>query len=253
RQICAFGYRRYAALRGLSRGCVCACAGDQIRCARMMTRNGLMHLHILGICGSFMGGLAAIAKAAGHTVTGCDANAYPPMSTQLEGLGIALTQGYDASQLDTVARSADVFVVGNAISRGNPLLEAILDGGLQYTSGPQWLFENVLRDKWVLAVAGTHGKAIETQFHHLVRTVPHRGRLIVNGGDENLGRVLARGCWSEVERFGAAAASDTGPDWTIAVDGTIKLGGAPQGQLAPFSLIGRHNQMNALAAIAAAR
>ena len=121
-----------------------------------------MHLHILGICGSFMGGLAAIAKAAGHTVTGCDANAYPPMSTQLEGLGIALTQGYDATQLDTVARSADVFVVGNAISRRNPLLEAILDGGLQYTSGPQWLFENVLRDKWVLAVAGTHGKTTAT-------------------------------------------------------------------------------------------
>jgi UDP-N-acetylmuramate: L-alanyl-gamma-D-glutamyl-meso-diaminopimelate ligase len=95
--------------------------------------------------------------------------------------------------------------------------------------------------------------AIETQFHHLVRTVPHRGRLIVNGGDENLGRVLARGCWSEVERFGAAAASETEPDWTIAIDGTIKLGGAPQGQLAQFSLIGRHNQMNALAAIAAAR
>jgi UDP-N-acetylmuramate-alanine ligase len=84
-----------------------------------------MHLHILGICGSFMGGLAAIAKAAGHTVTGCDANVYPPMSTQLEGLGIALTQGYDPMQLDTVARSADVFVVGNAISRRNPLLPAV--------------------------------------------------------------------------------------------------------------------------------
>jgi UDP-N-acetylmuramate: L-alanyl-gamma-D-glutamyl-meso-diaminopimelate ligase len=296
-----------------------------------------MHLHILGICGSFMGGIAAIAKAAGYTVTGCDANVYPPMSTQLESLGIALTKGYDAIQLDTVARGADVFVVGNAISRGNPLLEAILDANLPYTSGPQWLAENVLRDKWVLAVAGTHGKttatamlawildhagmnpgfliggvaidfdvsarmtdsaffvieadeydtafcdkrskfvhyrprtailnnleydhadifpdlaAIETQFHHLVRTVPHRGRLIVNGAEESLGRVLARGCWSEVERFGVAAASGTGPDWTIAIDGTIKLGGAPQGQLAPFALIGRHNQQNALAAIAAAR
>jgi UDP-N-acetylmuramate: L-alanyl-gamma-D-glutamyl-meso-diaminopimelate ligase len=95
--------------------------------------------------------------------------------------------------------------------------------------------------------------AIETQFHHLVRTVPHRARLIVNGAEESLGRVLARGCWSEVERFGIAAASGTGPDWTVAVDGTVKLGGAPQGQLAPFSLIGRHNQLNALAAIAAAR
>jgi UDP-N-acetylmuramate: L-alanyl-gamma-D-glutamyl-meso-diaminopimelate ligase len=296
-----------------------------------------MQIHILGVCGSFMGGIAAIARTTGHTVTGCDANVYPPMSTQLESLGIPLTSGYDASQLDTVAKNADVFVVGNAISRGNPLLEAILDRGLAYTSGPQWLLENVLRDKWVLAVAGTHGKttstallawildhagmnpgfliggvaidfdvsarmtdssffvieadeydtaffdkrskfvhyrprtvilnnleydhadifpdlaAIETQFHHLVRIVPHRGRLIVNGAEESLGRVLARGCWSEVERFGAAAVSGTGPDWTIAVDGTIKLGGAPQGQLAPFSLIGRHNQLNALAAIAAAR
>jgi UDP-N-acetylmuramate: L-alanyl-gamma-D-glutamyl-meso-diaminopimelate ligase len=302
-----------------------------------MAGNGLMHIHILGICGSFMGGIAAIARTAGHTVTGCDANVYPPMSTQLQSLGIALTQGYDASQLDTVAKRVDVFVVGNAISRGNPLLEAILDGGLPYTSGPQWLAENVLRDKWVLAVAGTHGKttatalltwildhagmnpgfliggvaidfgvsarmtdssffvieadeydtaffdkrskfvhyrprtvilnnleydhadifpdlaSIETQFHHLVRTVPHRGRLIVNGAEESLGRVLARGCWSEVERFGAAAVSGTGPDWTIAVDGTIKLGGAPQGRLAPFALIGAHNQLNALAAIAAAR
>src|SRR2546430_5249749 len=134
----------------------------------MMTSNGLMHLHILGICGSFMGGLAAIAKAAGHIVTDCEATAYPPMSTQLEGLGIALTQGYDATQLDTVASSADVFVVGNAISRGNPLLEAILDGGLQYTSGPQWLFENVLRDKWVLAVAGTHGKTTTTALLALI-------------------------------------------------------------------------------------
>jgi UDP-N-acetylmuramate: L-alanyl-gamma-D-glutamyl-meso-diaminopimelate ligase len=296
-----------------------------------------VHLHILGICGTFMGGVAAIARAAGHTVTGCDANVYPPMSTQLTALGIALTEGYDAAQLEGVAKSADTFVVGNAISRGNPLLEAILDSGRPYTSGPQWLAETLLRDKWVLAVAGTHGKttttallawilehagldpgfliggvavdfgvsarltdsaffvieadeydtafsdkrskfvhyrprtailnnleydhadifpdlaAIETQFHHLVRTVPHRGRLIVNGGDENLRRVLARGCWSEVERFGTVAVPETGADWTIGADGTIKLGGAPQGVLSPFALIGEHNRLNALAAIAAAR
>ena len=298
-----------------------------------------MHLHILGICGTFMGGIAAIARQAGHKVTGCDANVYPPMSTQLMSLGIELTEGYDASQIETVARDADVFVVGNAISRGNPLLEAILDANRPYTSGPQWLAEQVLRDKWVLVVAGTHGKtttssmlawilehaglkpgfliggvavdlevsarlspdaqgpffviegdeydtafcdkrskfvhyrprtailnnleydhadifpdlsAIETQFHHLVRTVPHQGRLIVNGAEASLQRVLARGCWSEVERFGVAAVADTGADWTIAVDGTIKLGGAPQGVL-KFSLLGRHNQLNALAAIAAAR
>jgi UDP-N-acetylmuramate: L-alanyl-gamma-D-glutamyl-meso-diaminopimelate ligase len=295
-----------------------------------------MHLHILGICGTFMGGIAAIARQSGHTVTGCDANVYPPMSTQLATLGIALTQGYDAAQLDTVAADADIFVIGNAISRGNPLLEAILDSNRRYISGPQWLAENVLLDKWVLAVTGTHGKtttsamlawildraglqpgfliggvapdlgvsarlsdsaffviegdeydtafcdkrskfvhyrprtailnnleydhadifpdvaAIETQFHHLVRTIPHAGRLIVNGGEDSLKRVLARGCWSEVERFGFAAVADTGADWTIAVDGTIKLGGAPQGVLA-FALLGRHNQLNALSAIAAAR
>jgi len=296
-----------------------------------------MHLHILGICGTFMGGIAAIARQAGHAVTGCDANVYPPMSTQLRTLGIDLTEGYDAAQLAGVAKDADIFVIGNAISRGNPLLEAILDAGRAYTSGPQWLAENVLPGKWVLAVAGTHGKttttallawilehaglapgfliggvavdfdvsarltdsaffvieadeydtafcdkrskfvhyrprtailnnlehdhadifpdlaAIETQFHHLVRTIPRAGRLVVNGGEESLRRVLARGCWSEVERFGFAAVADTGADWTIAVDGTIKLGGAPQGVLAQFSLLGRHNRLNALAAIAAAR
>jgi UDP-N-acetylmuramate: L-alanyl-gamma-D-glutamyl-meso-diaminopimelate ligase len=296
-----------------------------------------MHLHILGICGTFMGGVAAIAREAGHTVTGCDANVYPPMSEQLAALGIELTEGYETAQLENVARNADVFVIGNAITRGNPLLESILDSGRPYTSGPQWLSETVLREKWVLAVAGTHGKttttallawildqagldpgfliggvaidfgvsarladgpffvieadeydtafsdkrakfvhyrprtailnnleydhadifpdlaAIETQFHHLVRTMPRRGRLIVNGSDDNLQRVLAHGCWSEVERFRATDVPGTGADWTIAADGAIKLGGTPQGTLSPFALGGRHNQLNALAAIAAAR
>ena len=295
-----------------------------------------MHLHILGICGTFMGGIAAIAQAGGHRVTGCDANVYPPMSTQLESLGIELTEGFGADQLQTIARDADVFVIGNVVSRGNPLMEAILNAGASYVSGPQWLYENVLNDLWVLAVAGTHGKtttasmlawildhagldpafliggvpidfgvsarrtdsrffvieadeydtaffdkrskfvhyrprtailnnlefdhadifpdlaAIETQFHHLVRTVPSNGRLIVNGGESSLGRVLARGCWSEVERFGFADVAATGPDWTIGVDGTILLGGALQGTLV-FAERGRHNQLNALAAIAAAR
>lgn len=114
-----------------------------------------MHIHILGICGTFMGGIALLAKACGHRVTGCDANVYPPMSTQLEGQGIELIEGFAADQ---VALAPDLFVVGNAISRGNPLLEEILDQGLPYLSGPQWLAENVLRGKWVLAVAGTHGK-----------------------------------------------------------------------------------------------
>jgi len=295
-----------------------------------------MKLHILGICGTFMGGLAAIAKAAGHEVTGCDANVYPPMSNQLRALGIDLTEGWDAAQLRAVARDADVFVIGNVVSRGNPLMEAILDAGRPYISGPQWLYENVLAQRWVLAVAGTHGKttttamlawilecaglapgfliggapvdfpvsarltdsaffvieadeydtaffdkrskfvhyrprtaifnnleydhadifadlaSIETQFHHLVRMVPPHGRIVANGGDDAIARVLARGCWSEVERFGLAEVRGTGPGWTIAANGEILLGGAPQGVLS-FGQAGRHNQLNALAALAAAR
>jgi UDP-N-acetylmuramate: L-alanyl-gamma-D-glutamyl-meso-diaminopimelate ligase len=284
-----------------------------------------------------MGGIAEIARSAGCTVTGCDANVYPPMSDQLNSLGVALTEGYDARQLDTVAKTADVFVIGNALTRGNALVEAILDSGRPYTSGPQWLAEHVLRDKWVLAVAGTHGKttasamltwilehagldpgfliggvpvdfgisarltdgpffvieadeydtaffdkrskfihyrprtailnnlefdhadifpdiaAIETQFHHFVRTVPHRGRLVVNGADENIARVLARGCWSDVERFRGADDAGSGADWTVARDGALKLGGGAIGRLPPLSLPGRHSQLNALAALAAAR
>src|SRR5476649_930360 len=118
-----------------------------------------MHLHVLGICGTFMGGLAALAREAGHRVTGCDANVYPPMSEQLATLGIALIEGYGAEQLKL---APDLFVVGNVVTRGNPLMEAILDRGLPYTSGPQWLAEHVLAGKWVLAVAGTHGKTTTT-------------------------------------------------------------------------------------------
>ena len=114
-----------------------------------------MHIHILGICGTFMGGVAALAKAAGHTVTGCDAGVYPPMSTQLEEQGIALIQGYDVDQLSL---NPDLFVIGNVVSRGNPLMEEILNRGLPYVSGPQWIGEHILNNRWVLAVAGTHGK-----------------------------------------------------------------------------------------------
>ncbi|MGC4244736.1 MAG: Mur ligase domain-containing protein, partial [Herbaspirillum sp.] len=114
-----------------------------------------MHIHILGICGTFMGGLAVLAKEAGHTVTGCDANVYPPMSTQLEAQGITLTQGFEPSQVEI---KPDLFVIGNVVSRGNPLMEEILNRGLPYVSGPQWMGENILQDKWVLSVAGTHGK-----------------------------------------------------------------------------------------------
>jgi UDP-N-acetylmuramate: L-alanyl-gamma-D-glutamyl-meso-diaminopimelate ligase len=302
-----------------------------------------MHLHILGICGTFMGGLAAIAKAAGHRVTGCDANVYPPMSTQLAALGIGLTEGYAADQLDGEAGAADLFVVGNAIKRGMPLVEAILDRGLRYTSGPEWLRDHVLADRFVLAVAGTHGKtttasmlawilehagldpgfliggvpmdfgvsarhtpsaffvieadeydtaffdkrskfvhyrprtailnnleydhadifpdlpAIETQFHHFVRTIPASGKIVVNAEESSLARVLERGFWSGVERFaGAEIATEHGaaPEWRIAGDGKVTHAGAPQGYVrwpADSPLTGRHNRLNALAAIAAAR
>lgn len=114
-----------------------------------------MHIHILGICGTFMGGVAVLAKAEGHKVTGCDANVYPPMSTQLEAQDIELIEGFDPSQ---TSLNPDIYVIGNVVSRGNPLMEEILNQGLPYISGPQWLAENVLQGKWILAVAGTHGK-----------------------------------------------------------------------------------------------
>src|SRR5450830_1264031 len=114
-----------------------------------------MHIHILGICGTFMGGIAVLAKAEGHKVTGCDANVYPPMSTQLEAQGIELIEGFDPAQ---TSLNPDIYVIGNVVSRGNPLMEEILNRGLPYISGPQWLAENVLQGMWVLAVAGTHGK-----------------------------------------------------------------------------------------------
>ncbi|WP_374515115.1 UDP-N-acetylmuramate:L-alanyl-gamma-D-glutamyl-meso-diaminopimelate ligase [Niveibacterium sp.] len=291
-----------------------------------------MHIHILGICGTFMGGIALLARAAGHRVTGCDANVYPPMSTQLAEQGIGLIEGFDPSQLD---QAADMYVVGNAVSRGNPLLEAILDRGLPYTSGPQWLAEHILPGKWVLAVAGTHGKttttsllayllesaglnpgflvggvpqdfgvsarltespffvieadeydtafcdkrskfvhyrprtailnnleydhadifpdlaAIETQFHHLVRTIPHLGRVIANGGEASLKRVIDRGCWSELEWFDDAGAWHA-CEGDTAAEAVFSLGGVELGR-ADMPLAGSHNRANALAAIAAAR
>ena len=297
-----------------------------------------MHIHILGICGTFMGGLAVLARERGHRVTGCDAGVYPPMSTQLEAQGIELIEGYDEAQLKL---EPDLFVIGNVVSRGNPLMEAILDRGLPYVSGPQWLGEHVLQDKWVLAVAGTHGKtttasmlawlledagmnpgfliggvplnfgvsarltdssffvieadeydtaffdkrskfvhyrprtailnnlefdhadifadigAIETQFHHLVRTVPRIGRLIVNGVEPALERVIARGCWSELEHFGVEAGWQATPLDGQAVEALdqrfgVSLCGKPMGEV-DWSVQGAHNRMNALAAIAAAR
>lgn len=327
-----------------------------------------MHIHILGICGTFMGGLAALAREAGHTVTGCDANVYPPMSDQLRALGIELIEGYGADQLGL---RPDQFVIGNVIVRGNPLIEAILNAGAPYASGPQWLAEHVLQGRHVLAVAGTHGKtsttamlawvldraglepgflvggvplnfgvsarlgrvacgqessvdmasgtstaasataaaaprgasfapsaapfvieadeydsaffdkrskfihyrprtvvlnnlefdhadifddlgAIERQFHHLVRTVPASGRLIVNARDESLQRVLAMGCWSPVTRFGArkeepgALRARGEPHAFDVLRGSLKIGRVD------WPLLGEHNQLNALAVIGAA-
>jgi len=297
-----------------------------------------MHIHILGICGTFMGGLAALAREAGHRVTGCDAGVYPPMSDQLRALGIDLIEGFGADQMDL---APDVFVVGNVVSRARladgspkfPLMEAILDAGARYTSGPQWLAENVLHQRHVLAVAGTHGKttttamlawilecagqqpgfliggvplnfglsarlgagsafvieadeydtaffdkrskfvhyrprtavlnnlefdhadifddlaAIERQFHHLLRTVPASGRVVVNGLEDSLARVLHSGCWSAMRSFGAADSdfSAQGEPEDFAV---IQSGRAA-GQVR-WELSGLHNQRNALAAIAAA-
>ncbi|MBL8440097.1 MAG: UDP-N-acetylmuramate:L-alanyl-gamma-D-glutamyl-meso-diaminopimelate ligase, partial [Betaproteobacteria bacterium] len=291
-----------------------------------------MHIHILGICGTFMGGIAQLARATGHRVTGCDANVYPPMSDQLRDSGVDLIEGYGVDQL---ALKPDVFVVGNAISRGNALLEAVLDQGLPYVSGPQWLAENVLRGRWVLGVAGTHGKtttssmlawilqdagmdpgfliggvpmnfgvsarlggtpffvieadeydtafcdkrskfihyrprtmvlnnlefdhadifadlaAIETQFHHLVRTLPATGLVVANGAEESLKRVLARGCWTPVEWFNDPAGYRTGGD---DASGSLILSGSG-GEIGStaWELTGDHNRANACAALLAAR
>ncbi len=296
-----------------------------------------MHIHILGICGTFMGGLAVLAKEAGHKVTGCDANVYPPMSTQLREQGIELIEGYGQHQLSL---QPDMYVIGNVVSRGNPLMETIMNRGLPYMSGPQWMGEYILHDKWVLAVAGTHGKtttssmlawileqagyapgfliggvplnfgvsarlggeaaqapffvieadeydtaffdkrskfihyrprtaifnnleydhadifpdlaAIETQFHHLVRTIPAIGRIIANGGQESLRRVIARGCWSEVEWFNGSDEEH----WRMVEHGDgrfdVYLDGQRQGTVS-WDLTGEHNHWNAIAAIAAAR
>ncbi|HQQ74513.1 MAG TPA: UDP-N-acetylmuramate:L-alanyl-gamma-D-glutamyl-meso-diaminopimelate ligase [Pseudomonadales bacterium] len=292
-----------------------------------------MHLHFLGICGTFMGSLAMLARELGHTVTGSDANVYPPMSTQLQQQGIVITEGYDPAQLQP---PPDLVIVGNAMSRGNPAVEYLLDAGLPYTSGPQWLCDHVLPGRWVLAVAGTHGKtttstmlawilecagmqpgfliggvpqcfpvsarlggsdffvieadeydsaffdkrskfihyrartvilnnlefdhadifddlaAIQKQFHHLVRTIPHNGLVISPADSQPLNDVLAMGCWTPVETSGthgdwaAQKQSDDGSIFAVLhrgeVVGTVS-----------WEHSGDHNVSNALAAIAASR
>ena len=257
-----------------------------------------MHIHILGICGTFMGGLAALAREAGHTVTGCDAGVYPPMSDQLRALGIDLLEGYGADQL---ALKPDMFVIGNVVSRARlangapkfPLMEAILDAGLPYASGPQWLaarlgglaagrerpFFVIEADEYDTAFFDKRSKFvhyrprtavlnnlefdhadifgsladIERQFHHLLRTVPATGRVIVNGQDASLARVLAQGVYSEVSRFGMAGGKAP-PDFAASGepgDFEVLHQGRPSGRVR-WALSGAHNQLNALAAIAAA-
>lgn len=291
------------------------------------------HIHILGICGTFMGSLAILAKQLGYRVTGSDANVYPPMSTQLEQQGIELMQGYLPEHLQP---QPDLVVIGNALSRGNPAVEYVLNRGIPYVSGPQWLAEHVLQDKWVLAVAGTHGKtttssmlawvlehagmqpgfliggvphnfgvsarlggtdffvveadeydsaffdkrskfvhyrprtlvmnnmefdhadifadlaAIQTQFHHLLRTVPGNGLVIYPQKDRALEQTLEKGCWTPVQTTGesgqwqARLNKPDGSDFVILHEGT------EQGRV-HWSLTGGHNVANALAAIAAAR
>lgn len=309
-----------------------------------------MHIHILGICGTFMGGVAGLAQAAGHRVSGCDSQVYPPMSTQLSALGIELCEGYDAGQL---ALAPDLFVIGNVVSRGNPLMEAILSAGLPYVSGPQWLAETLLADYEVYAVAGTHGKtsttsmlswildqaglapgfliggvaqdfpvsarlpgltpaqasarqpgpasdghrrppfvieadeydtaffdkrskfvhyrpkvailnnlefdhadifpdlaAIETQFHHLLRTVPNNGLVIAPRHDAALARVLARGCWTPMAWLDVALGWSAAPG-SDESELVLSFEGAEQGRIT-WRQQGAHNRANACAAIAAA-
>ena len=298
-----------------------------------------MKLHILGIAGTFMGGVAALARERGHTVEGSDQAVYPPMSTQLENLGIALNQGYSPEH---ISADCDEIVIGNALSRGNPAVEYVLDRGLHYTSGAAWLREYVLPGRDTLAVAGTHGKtttttilsflldragrdpgfliggvaedfgvsarlgsgrefvveadeydtaffdkrskfvhyrplvailnnleydhadifpdiaAIQRQFHHLVRTVPGRGRLIVNGEDARLDEVLAMGCWTPVERFGLLRddMADDAFEWgarLLSDDGSafaVCHAGRAIGEVR-WSMLGNHNVLNGLAALAA--
>ena len=294
-----------------------------------------MRIHILGICGTFMGGLALLARELGHTVSGSDANVYPPMSTQLESQGITLVEGYTAIKTDP---PPDIVIIGNALSRGNPAVESVLEQGLRYTSGAQWLLDYVLQDRWVLAVAGTHGKtttasllawllednnlapgfliggipanfgvsarlgetpffvveadeydtaffdkrskfvhyhprtlilnnleydhadifpnieAIQTQFHHLLRTVPANGLVVSHADDHYLDQVIEMGCWTPVEYFAgkqkqhwqAKPVSSDGLEFDVMyADKKIAT--------AKWSMLGVHNMQNAVAAIAAAR
>ena len=298
-----------------------------------------MHIHILGICGTFMGGIATIARGLGHKVTGSDLNVYPPMSTMLEEQGIEIIQGFDESQLKP---AADVVIIGNALSRGNASVEYVLNQNIPYTSGPQWLAENVLQQRWVLAIAGTHGKtttssmltwilqdngmkpgfliggvaknfgvsaslgdsdffvieadeydtaffdkrskfvhyhprtvvlnnlefdhadifpniqAIQTQFHHLMRTVPGNGLVIYPDDEQYLSEVIQQGCWTSTSILNEKQAGVQASEWqceAVKKDYSqfkVIHNGEVVGTL-KWDLIGKHNMFNGLAAIIAAR
>ncbi|MEY4195311.1 MAG: hypothetical protein RLZZ226_1679 [Pseudomonadota bacterium] len=296
-----------------------------------------MNIHILGICGTFMGGLAIIARQLGHQVTGSDQNVYPPMSLQLQEQGITLMEGYRA---ENIAHTPDLVVVGNAISRGNPEIEAVLNQGLAYTSGPQWLFNHVLKGHWIMAVAGTHGKtttasmlawildqagyepgfliggvplnfgqsarlgsgqyfvieadeydtaffdkrskfvhyhprtailnnleydhadifpdlaAIQRQFHHLIRSIPGNGRIVVPATDQAIQEVLQMGCWTPVERLAEQGqAPEAEWHYTLLEPDASRIAIIQDGKgrgVIEWSLSGQHNARNALAAVAAA-
>ena len=297
-----------------------------------------MHIHILGICGTFMGSLAVLAKELGYKVTGSDQNVYPPMSTQLEGQGIVLSQGYDPAHFTTPGNIPDQIVIGNTCSRGNPAVEYVLEHNLPYTSGPQWLSEHVLQERWVLAVAGTHGKttttsmlawilehaglepgylvggvpknfscsarlgkppffvieadeydsaffdkrskfihyraktailgnlefdhadifpdlaAIQTQFHHLLKTIPRTGLVIAPAGNENLEAVFAKGVWCDQEFF--SLLGETGAQWQVKKldqqGSRFEVRHGDAGGTVDWPLLGDHNLQNAVAALAAA-
>lgn len=293
-----------------------------------------MRIHILGICGTFMAGIAVIAKQLGHEVIGSDEHAYPPMSTQLQTQGIQIYEGFDPVNLNP---TPDIVIIGNTMKRGNPCVEYILNYNIPYISGPQWLLENVLKDRWVVAVTGTHGKtttssilawlleyaglkpgflvggvpnnfgisarvgespffviegdeydsaffdkrskfihyrprtailnnlefdhadifpnieAIKTQFHHLIRTMPHNGLIVSLANDLNINHVLAQGCWTPVETFGDQSAlwraenvNNDGSRFDVIYNHHVV------GKV-EWSLFGKHNVNNAIAAIAAAQ
>ncbi|MFU2076942.1 UDP-N-acetylmuramate:L-alanyl-gamma-D-glutamyl-meso-diaminopimelate ligase [Avibacterium endocarditidis] len=290
------------------------------------------HIHILGICGTFMGGVAIIAKQMGYKVTGSDVNVYPPMSTFLQENQIEIIPNYDPAQLEP---APDLVLIGNAMKRGNPCVEYVLEKGVPYTSGPQWLHDNLLRDRWVLAVSGTHGKttttgmlswileknglnpgfliggiagnfgtsarlgespffvieadeydtaffdkrskfihynpktliinnigfdhadifddlkAIQRQFHHMIRTIPASGRILSFANEQSVKETLEMGCWSEQQFLGE------GQEWyaeRITNDCTefsVYHFGEKVAEV-KWNIVGQHNMHNALMAIAAA-